>query len=425
VFLDRFNIITKSNLNKVFLGVLLFVFIFKFNVHYSQLINFEKIAELSKDSIKSIWVKSKIPKFITPVNNGVTIYHVNYYTKWIDGERIKASGRYYVPKTDNEYPLVIYNHGTRVKKGRPKLQGGESKICLIFCTDGYGVISPDYIGLGEGEKEHLYCHMESEADAGIDFLLAIKELDSILNTKRREELFLTGYSQGGHAAMSIHKKVERDFFNKIKITASAPLSGPYNISGVQGELMFQEYSQPHYLPYLLNGLNIAYNIWSIDSYYKIYKSPYDSILPKLFDGNHKVKTINKALPKIPVDILKPELVFQYKNQPDFIIHKLLKMNDVSNWKPIAPIQMCYCESDEQVLYNNAIVTRENMLALGAKNVRAKSAGKKFGHNQCAGFSVIYTKYYFDSFLKGSKKGRKGPLIKRTLLGIYKLFIKKK
>ena len=101
------------------------------------------------------------------------------------------------------------------------------------------------------------------------------------------------------------------------------------------------------------------------------------------------------------------------------------MNDVSNWKPIAPIQMCYCESDEQVLYNNAIVTRDNMLALGANNVRAKSAGKKFGHNQCAGFSVIYTKYYFDSFLKGSKKGRKGPLVKRTLLGIYKLFIKKK
>ena len=409
---------------KFFFGVIFFSFFSYSNLSFGQLINFEKIAEFSQDSIKSIWAKSKIPKFVSPVNNGVTIYHVNYYTHWIDGSKIKASGRYYVPTIDAEYPLVIYNHGTRIKKVRPNILGGESKICLIFCVDGYGVISPDYIGLGEGDKQHLYLHMESEADAGIDFLLAIKELDSILNVNRRKELFITGYSQGGHAAMSLHKKIERDYSDNIKITASAPMSGPYNLSGVQGELMFREYTQPHYLPYLLNGLNLAYNIWPKESYYKIYKSPYDSIIPKLFDGNHKIKAINNALPKVPVDILKPELVSVYLNQPDYIVHKLLKKNDVSNWKPIAPIQMCYCEGDEEVLYENAILTKKNMDALGAKNIRARSAGKRFGHNKCAGFSVIYTKYYFDSFLKGSKKGRKGPVLKRFLLSVYKLFIKK-
>ncbi len=404
-----------------FFGFLFVFYISHFNPVFGQLINFEKIAELSEDSLKSIWSKSKIPRFITPVTNGVTIYHVNYYSHWIDGSRVKASGRYYVPTIDEKYPLVIYNHGTRVKKGRPKILGGESKICLIFCTDGYGVISPDYIGLGEGEKQHLYCHMESEADAGIDFLFAIKELDEILKTKRTQALFITGYSQGGHAAMSLHKKIERDYFDEINITASAPMSGPYSLSEVQGKLMFDDYTQPHYLPYLLNGLNIAYNVWPEESYYNIYKSPYDTIIPKLFDGSHKIKAINKALPRVPVDILKPDLVDKYLNQSDFIIHKLLKKNDVSNWKPLAPMQMCYCESDEEVLYENAISTKKNMDELGAKNIRARSAGKRFSHNECAGFSVIYTKYYFDSFLKGSKKGRKGPILKRFALSLYKLF----
>ena len=68
--------------------------------------------------------------------------------------------------------------------------------------------------------------------------------------------------------------------------------------------------------------------------------------------------------------------------------------------------MCYCENDEQGLYDNSIVTLNNMNELGAENIRAISAGKKFGHNQCAGFAVIYTKYFFDSFFKGSKKGEK-------------------
>ena len=411
------------NFSKLFLWLMPFAFVFLTNDYCGQLIDFEEIAEISKDSLKTIWKNSKIPRFVTPVKNGVKIYHVNYYTKWINGEKIKASGRYYVPLIEFEFPLVIYNHGTRVKKGRPKLKGGENKICLIFSADGYGVLSPDYIGLGEGDKEHLYCHMESEADAGIDFLFAINELDSILQLKRKKELFVTGYSQGGHAAMSIHKKIERDYLNEIKITASAPLSGPYNLSGVQSELMFREYTQPHYLPYLLNGLNTAYEIWPKESYYDIYKYPYDSIIPILFDGNHNVKKINDALPLIPVDILKDELVFEYLNQPNFIIHKLLKINDVSYWRPRAPIQMCYCENDEQVLYNNSIVTLNNMNELGAENISAISAGKKFGHNQCAGFAVIYTKYFFDSFLKGSKKGRKGPILRRFFLSIYKLFLK--
>ncbi len=41
---------------------------------------------------------------------------------------------------------------------------------MIFATDGYGVLAPDYIGLGHGEKKHLYCHADSEAEAGIDFM---------------------------------------------------------------------------------------------------------------------------------------------------------------------------------------------------------------------------------------------------------------
>ncbi|MDG2343598.1 MAG: hypothetical protein P8L23_03370, partial [Flavobacteriales bacterium] len=91
-------------------------------------------------------------------------------------------------------------------------------------------------------------------------------------------------------------------------------------------------------------------------------------------------------------------------------------------KPKAPIQMCYCEGDEEVMYENAILTKKNMIYLGANNVTARSAGKKYGHGKCAGFSTLYTKYYFDTFKNGkTTTGKKGALLKRIALTIYKIF----
>ena len=408
----------------IFLKIYCIVLIFTFtpNQNQSQLINYELIATFSEDSLNSIWKEYSIPKLMVPINNGIEIYHVNYYTNWIDGTKIKASGRYLVPQNRTNSPTLVYNHGTRIKKGRPKITGGENILCMIFATDGYAVLSPDYIGLGEGEKTHLYCNVESEALAGIDFLLAIKELNEKINVKVNDQLFITGYSQGGHAAMSMHKVIERDYKKRIKITASSPMSGPYNVSGVQGELMFNKYSQPHYLPYLLYGLNTAYQIWPENEFYNIYRKPYDTLIPKLFNGNYKIKSINKALPEIPINIIKPELINTYKKDSNFIIRKLLQRNDVSNWKPLAPIQMCYCEADEEVLYENAILTKKNMMALGAKNITARSAGKKYGHGKCAGFSTLYTKYYFDTFKKRkTTTGKKGAFFKRCSLSLYKIF----
>ena len=53
----------------------------------------------------------------------------------------------------------------------------------------------------------------------------------------------------------------------------------------------------------------------------------------------------------------------------------------------------------------------------------KAYRKKFNHFDCAGFSAIYTKFYFDSFRKGSKGGRKGPIMKRFMITMAKLFTK--
>ena len=61
-------------------------------------------------------------------------------------------------------------------------------------------------------------------------LIAMQELNKQLSVKTNEQLFLTGYSQGGHACMATQKKLEEEYTNQFTITASSPMSGAYDIS---------------------------------------------------------------------------------------------------------------------------------------------------------------------------------------------------
>jgi hypothetical protein len=387
----------------------------------AQLLSFTKVDSFSVDRLKERWKRMGIPRIIMPVKNGVDAYDITYKTTYGDGSEVVASGIYFVPiNAKKPAPLLIYNHGTTIRPERRLGFNGEDQICLLFATDGYAVCEPDYVGLGNGERRHLYIHANSEADAGIDMMKAVVELDSILGLKRSPMIFISGYSQGGHAAMAVHRKLQEEYSNEYTVTASSPMSGPYDLDGVQAEVMFRPYSQPHYLPYLLLGYNEVYKIFKKEKFYdQVFVAPYNEIVRGVFNGKHSVGNINDTLPLIPKDMLSDSLVDLFVNDPEFRFKKLLEENSMDNWKPERPMQLCYCDGDEEVSHLNAIVAHKRMKELGAENVKLKRVGKKFTHRACADWAVAYTKFYFDSFRKGSKKGRKGPLLKRWAVSIVK------
>ena len=387
---------------------------------FGQLIEYNKFGYYPKDSLKIIWKQKNIPRSIVNIKHGITIYRVKYFTKWIDGNKIIATGSMFVPDNSKKNPLLVYNHGTRIKKGAPKKLSGENILAMMFSTDGYYVISPDFIGLGEGEKSHLYCHIESEADAGIDFIRSSKEILSDLGKPATSELYITGYSQGGHAALAQLQVLERDFPN-FKVKACSPMSGPYDLGGVQEEVMYHPYPFSAYLPYLLKSLNTAYDLFSENRFYNIFKPPYDSVARYMYNGQHRLRKINEYLPEKPVDMIQEGFVKRYKNDPDFELRKLLLINALSNWSPKTPTQLCYCEGDKVVPFENSIVTYENMKKLGSKDVFLKSGGKKFDHYKCAGTSTVYTKFFFDRYVYDKRIFKKGPLLKRGFLSLYKIF----
>ena len=282
-----------------------------------ELISYTKVSSLKKTDLKKAWKANGIPEFIVNVSHAIDLYEIIYTTKWHDGTQIKASGLYFKPlKNKTLVPQLIYHHGTQIKKEGSREVYGENIISAGFSANGYAVIMPDYIGLGKGDRTHLYQHSDSEADAAIDMYFAVQELNNRLNYKTNSQLYLTGYSQGGHACMATHKKLQ-EHFPEIEITASSPMSGSYDMSGAQSEVMFSPYPDPAYLPYLLMSYDEIYNILSEFSktifykgMWKLGKQYFGTGISEMYRSlNRKVflKEILTYIPDVELSDLQPRV----------------------------------------------------------------------------------------------------------------------
>lgn len=395
------------------------------------LVSHQLVKQHTKKSINALWKEKGVPKIALPVKNGVDIYEIVYRVQWIDGTWRNASGIYYVPKTKKKKPVpyMLYGHGTRIHKNR-KVSDGDSEqfICLAHATDGYATGFIDYYGIGKGEGMHLYQHAWSEAHAFIYFLEAIDELNKELRVEHNSQLFLTGYSQGGHASFAAHKYIEERADPRFKVTASSPMSGAYHMTGAQEDYMFEEYPRPFYLPYLLLGYQKAYNITDLENPYDAFRAPFDTLFPKFFENNDSrtMAELNKVLPKVPMEVVDPALIEAYRNDPNHPFKVKLRENNLIDWLPQAPVQLCYCKGDKEVSYENSEVAYKTMTEKGIDHIKLNNLSDHLDHNTCAAFAVLATKYYFNRFKKRGKnpKMKEMPPFKKWIRNMVKRKVEK-
>lgn len=353
------------------------------------------------EQVDSVLAASGLPTNIVGAENGVDIYKVLYNTISFDSVTpTYASGAIMLPKDATcKVPLISYQHGTVVERvGVPSYFAGEAIIGLAFAAQGYALSMPDYLGLGESPGFHPYIHARSEASASLDMLRATHEAqDSIEGFDLNGQLFLMGYSQGGHSTMALHRLIETTYPNEFEITASAPMSGPYDVSGVQAAVIVNDsvYSQPGYLPYILTSYNMVYGF--LNDISDVLLSPYDTLLPPLLDGVHNMGELNAAMPAIPNQIMIPAVLDSFRNDPNHYFREALRDNDVYDWTPVAPTKMFFCEADDEVYYLNAQVAYDRFIDNGATSVSLQSAGEEYDHFTCALFALMGGRNWFDTF----------------------------
>jgi len=334
----------------------------------------------------------------------VEIYRIVYRTVDPAGNQTTASGALIRPKgATDPLPLVSYQHGTVVARDAVTSVGGvaipEAAIGIAFAATGYLAAMPDYLGLGTSTILHPYVHAASLATAVADMVRAARRFALSEDMTLSDQLFLIGYSEGGYATVAAQRFMESLPSNEFVVTASAPMAGNYDMSGVMADLMLSKasYPEPYYLPYTVLAYDEVYDLYSDPS--TAFASPFDTSLPALFDGSHTSTQIDAELPDIPLDILRPDYVDAFKSNTNHPLWKALRENDVYDWSPISPMRMYHCENDDLVPFQNTEVAAAQFTANGSTSVEIVSLDFG-GHRACAAPALLLGKIWFDSFRPG-------------------------
>lgn len=339
-----------------------------------------------------------------PAQYDVDFYRLTYNTTNTAGEPTVASGAVAIPVTAscNSFPMIAYCHGTVLKKlDVPSYNNLEGFITKVFASTGFIGVAPDYLGLGSNPGIHPYVHAESEATATIDLIRAAREFLETKSQQDNGELFITGYSQGGQAAMATLKYAEENNLNEeLGIVAGAPCSGPYDMSGSQAEVILTDepYSNPGYIVYLLVSYQLAYgNLYT--NLGDIIQSPYDAQVAPYFDGiqnTSSMSVVNDLLPNQLSDLLVDTVYSNFQSNPNHPLWQDLEDNDTYNWTPQIPLRMFYCTGDEQVNYQNSITADSAMNANGAADVQSINSLAGATHGECIQPALVDAYTFFSS-----------------------------
>ena len=334
--------------------------------------------------------------------NGVEIFKILYNTVDVFGDPTVASGAIYVPQVDSDsLPMVSNQHGTVMDYRKVPSRRSEDLAGYFFGANGYITVMADYLGLGENPGIHPYIHWESEATASIDMIRAAREfLNDSLGIRDNNQLFLAGYSQGGHATMALHKYIQvNNLKDEFNVVASAPMSGAYSLSSAQINMILNEdssYYKSEFLPYILSSYNLVYGNLYTD-YSQYYDPPYDSIIAAWDASGIYFENVTAGfLPDTYYDFMQDSVLDNIRENPNHPVNVALRKNDLHNWAPQEPVRMLYCEMDTMVTPQNSIMALDTMTALGAPDVRAINVYSQGDHGSCILPAHFYTLAWFDS-----------------------------
>jgi hypothetical protein len=331
---------------------------------------------------------------------GVDCYKVIYETIDPLGGRTTASGGLFLPQqTGKNWPLCSFSHSTVTQTNDvPSVSLTQDAFAgVAFASAGYVSVVADLLGLGSSPGLHPYLHARSEATASVDMLRAARNYCASNGIGLNGQLFLAGYSEGGHTEMALHRELERYHTNEFTVTASAPMAGPYDMSGVELNDILSPRCPPN--PYYAAYVLVAYqSVYSLEpSWTDLLVPPYDTTIPPLFNGNTSGSILNSNMPACKVSsILVPAVLSSLTNDPGSPLYQALRDNDLYRWKPVAPVRLYHCSGDLDVLPANSQIAYSNFVAQGASQVQLIDPMPGADHSGCVIPALTAAKAWFDT-----------------------------
>ncbi|HEY3785596.1 MAG TPA: prolyl oligopeptidase family serine peptidase [Steroidobacteraceae bacterium] len=328
------------------------------------------------------------------------------------------------PSCRGPRPIVLYAHGTTADKTFNIAALGNANdaegllLAAVFAASGYIVVAPNYAGYDTSDLGyHPYLNADQQSKEMIDVMAAARSalpVASAPGVADNHKLFVTGYSQGGFVAMATQRAMEAA---GMAVTAAAPMSGPYALAAFADAVFMGEVN-------LSATLNVTLLASSYQhAYGNLYKQPTDiftaayaegieSLLPSatpiselysenklpesaLFSNVPPAPEFAPLTPAMTPAALAPVFAQGFGPSPlvtnDYRLAYLrdeqanpdggfptpgtampasaaantfrqdLKMNDLRDWRPMAPVLLCAADEDPTVFYLNTSLMQHDWM----------------------------------------------------------------
>lgn len=330
------------------------------------------------------------------VQNGCTEYRLTYKTKNADGTDITASGAVLVPTKTGPLSAISVQHGTMfTETDAPSYYtpGTESTtVGVLGAALGYLIVYPDYIGYGASKQvPHPYEHRKTTASTSYDMLKAVQEFCKSENISWSNNLYLSGYSQGGGATMALQQKIESEAPMAFTLKAVSCGAGAYD------KLNFTKFLLGS--PSSGNSLANSQYLWVMTTYNRIYNlnRPISYFLNEPYatrvQSQGIAAVIDVSFDKAATDGFKNGIL--KGTDTDFI--NALKDNDTYNFVPKVPTLLIYGTADEQVYPLNSLNAYAAMKAQGATTVQLIPLDGQTHTGGISGY-LLQTLQFFGSIL---------------------------
>jgi pimeloyl-ACP methyl ester carboxylesterase len=190
--------------------------------------------------------------------------------------------------------------------------------------------------------------------------------------KRSDKLFVFGFSQGGHAALALHRQLEDAY---VDVSGTATVGGIFDVEQWFLSLLSRDntVTLPLYAAYILLAYDDVYNVYERISH--VFRQPYALTVSGLFDMHHFWDDVLAGLPPNSRALLTSRYYARVTADPRDSLRIRLRQNAVDQWRPRAPVRVYQSTDDEEAPYADALASVERLRGRGAHvTVRTLTGG---------------------------------------------------
>ncbi|KOV80763.1 lipase family protein [Nocardia sp. NRRL S-836] len=300
------------------------------------------------------------------VRFGVDAQRIVYRTVDPRGRPTTASSLVVVPRDGDRSPgQVAWLHGTTGYRGAVAsvADGNDRAAAVLFASAGHLTTAPDYLGLGTGPGHHPYLDGPSTVTASVDALRATGEFAARRGLRPDRRVFLTGHSQGGHAAMALGQALQRGAGRGLELGGLAPISGPMRPSALVPKAADGQ---------IANGVAyMAYWTVAWNRLHHLYDDPAEAFndpsVEALFDGDHRHEEIFATLPHTMPELLTPSYLDRVRNPTGVLRAKLRESDGYCDWRPRVPVTIYSSTGDRDTLFETSAYCDGRLRQHGARS----------------------------------------------------------